>query len=77
MVEKMIKLSSVDDVRRFTNVLTEKNLKVSLTNGRYTVDGRSIMGIFCLNLSQPLKLISESDECEEELYKAIGDFINN
>ena len=40
---------------------------VDLTSGRYVVDAKSIMGIFSLDLSSPIKVEIFSDECDELL----------
>ena len=47
---------------------------VDLVSGRYAVDAKSIMGIFSLDLSKPIKLQAHTDDAEA-LEKAIGRFI--
>jgi phosphotransferase system HPr-like phosphotransfer protein len=54
MTEFKIKLDTVDDVKRFVHIVNQYPYNVDLIAGRYVVDGRSIMGIFSLDLGQPL-----------------------
>ena len=64
-------LSSINDVKDFVN---KYDFDVDLTSGRYVVDAKSIMGIFSLDLSKPIKVEVHSDDCDkfmEELDKFI------
>ena len=56
-----IKLTSIQDVRDFVNVVTSQTIEIDLVSGRYTVDAKSIMGIFSLDLLNPIQLIAHSD----------------
>ena len=49
-------LNSIDSVKRFSNITFKHDLDLSLHSGRYTVDAKSIMGIFSLDLSKPIDL---------------------
>lgn len=56
-------LSSINDVKDFVNIVSKYDFDVDLTSGRYVVDAKSIMGIFSLDLSQPIKVEVHSDDC--------------
>ena len=45
-----IRLSTIADVRDFVNIVSATDIEVDLSSGRYIVDGKSIMGIFSLDL---------------------------
>ena len=67
-------LSSINDVKDFVNIVGKYDFDVDLTSGRYVVDAKSIMGIFSLDLSKPIKVEVHSDDCDkfmEELDKFI------
>lgn len=67
-------LSSINDVKDFVNIVSKYDFDVDLTSGRYGVDAKSIMGIFSLDLSKPIKVEVHSDDCDkfmEELDKFI------
>ena len=60
-------LSSINDVKDFVNTVSKYDFDVDLTSGRYVVDAKSIMGIFSLDLSKPIKVEVHSDNCESFL----------
>ena len=47
---------------------------MDLQSGKYYVDAKSIMGIFSLDLSQPLVLNADTD-AEEKVREAFAEFI--
>ena len=67
----MIRLSSIQDVRTFVDIVTKYNIDIDLSSGRYVVDAKSIMGIFSLDLLSPIKLCAQTDN--EEDIKALMD----
>jgi phosphotransferase system HPr-like phosphotransfer protein len=62
-----IQLSSINDVKIFVNTVNKYNYDTDLTSGRYVVDAKSIMGIFSLDLSKPIKMEIFSDNCDDLL----------
>ena len=72
-----ISLNSIDKVKNFVNDLTKFNTDFDLVSGRYVVDAKSIMGIFSLDLSKPIDLNIQSDECEElyNILKTLAPYI--
>lgn len=60
-------LSSINDVKDFVNIVSKYDFDVDLTSGRYIVDAKSIMGIFSLDLSKPIKVEVHDDNCGEFL----------
>lgn len=78
MEEFMIKLNSIDEVKEFVALTNKCAFDVDLMSGRYAIDAKSIMGIFSLDLSKPLKMIvhAEGDAAAdfvEEAAKFIAD----
>lgn len=59
-----IKLSSIEDVRNFVNIVSKFEIDIDLSSGRYVVDAKSIMGIFSLDLLKPIKLTAHSDDTD-------------
>ena len=74
MKEVYIKLQTINDVRKLVSVVEKYPFSVDLSEGRYLVDAKSLMGIFSLDLLQPIKLIAEKDDPNlfEELKDKIG-----
>jgi len=60
-----IQLNSINDVKLFVNTVSNYSCDIDLTSGRYVVDAKSIMGIFSLDLSKPIKVEIFSDDCEQ------------
>ena len=60
-----IKLSTIEDVKSFVNAVTLYSGDADLTGGRYVVDAKSIMGIFSLDLSNPITLTVHGDNADE------------
>ena len=58
-------INSINDVKDFVNIVSKYDFDVDLTSGRYVVDAKSIMGIFSLNLSKPIKVEVHDDNCED------------
>ena len=60
-----IMLHSINDVKVFVNTVNKYDFDVDLTSGRYIVDAKSIMGIFSLDLSKPIKVDVYSDDAHD------------
>ena len=74
MYETTISLQAINDVKDFVNTVMLFNYDIDLVSGRYAVDAKSIMGIFSLDLSKPIKLQAHTED-PEALIKAIDKFI--
>ena len=59
-----VMLSSINDVKDFVNAVTKYPFDIDLTSGRYVVDAKSIMGIFSLDLSKPIKVEIHNENCD-------------
>lgn len=73
MKETYIRLNTINDVRRLVSVVEKYPFSVDLSEGRYVVDAKSLMGIFSLDLLQPIKLIAEKDD--PQLFEDLKDLI--
>ena len=69
MKQLSIMLHTINDVKEFVAVVSQFDYDVDLISGRYAVDAKSIIGIFSLDLSKPLKVNIYADECAELLEK--------
>ncbi|MBO5648367.1 MAG: HPr family phosphocarrier protein [Clostridia bacterium] len=78
MISFDIRLSKMDDVRRFVATTSASPVDVDLVAGRYLVDGKSIMGIFSLDLSKPVNVQIHTDAKPDEasaLAEALKEFV--
>ena len=69
-----ISLNSIDKVKSFVNDITKFDNDFDLVSGRYVIDAKSIMGIFSLDLSAPLKLTAHTEDASA-LFAEIEPFI--
>lgn len=69
-----IKLSSIEDIRRFVDTVSSCSYDVELSSGSYTIDAKSIMGIFGLDLSKSIELTVFGDDVDV-LFESIASFI--
>ena len=60
-----IRLSSIEAVRDFVEIVRKYYSEIDLSSGRYVVDAKSIMGIFSLDLMNPITLTVHSDNCDD------------
>ena len=74
MYETTIQLNAINDVKDFVNKVMLFNYDIDLVSGRYPIDAKSIMGIFSLDLSKPIKLQAHTDDADK-LVEAIGKYI--
>ena len=72
MREVKIVLKGIEDVRTFVKEVIMLDYDVDLVQGRYVVDAKSIMGIFSLDLLQPITVRTDSDNAAELFAKLEG-----
>lgn len=70
-----IKLKEINDVYKLVNILVGFEGDVDLESGKYKVDGKSILGIFSLDLRQPIKVTYDNEKGAEKLCEQLKDFI--
>ena len=64
MYSENILLKSVEEVKKFVNLVSGFDFDIELVSGRYVVDAKSIMGIFSLELDKPVKMNAETDDAK-------------
>ena len=73
-----ISLVTIDQVKRFVDLVSKIEGDVDLLSGRYTIDAKSIMGIFSLDISKPMELRIYREEGElGELLMNLKEFQQN
>ncbi len=64
-----ISLEMAQKVKEFVSITQDCPYEILLKSGTYVVDAKSILGIFSLDLSQPLTVEIYADECADLLEK--------
>ncbi|HEY8390489.1 MAG TPA: HPr family phosphocarrier protein [Clostridia bacterium] len=65
------------DVKDFVNTVSKYTVETDLKSGRYTVDAKSILGIFSLDLSKPITLEIHDGKDVDELIKDLKPYIKD
>ena len=65
-----ISLNSINKVKLFVTALTRFDQDFDLVSGRYVIDAKSMMGVFSLDLSEPL-LLNIHEDNEKELTRIL------
>ena len=69
-----ISLTQVNQVQQFVNVVSKVPYDVDMVSGRYTINAKSLLGIYSLDLNRPLQVVMYSDDCED-LKKELAEFM--
>lgn len=76
MTSVEVSLNSIEKVKQFVNLISQYDGDFDLTSGRYVIDAKSIMGIFSLDLSKPIRLDIYDDDMASILMMHLKDFRN-
>ncbi len=71
-----ISLNSIEKVKQFVNLINLYDGDFDLSSGRYIIDAKSIMGIFSLDLSKPLRLDIYNNPHGDEIISKLQSFIS-
>ena len=54
-----VSIPLVEDIKTFVSTVANFACNASLLSGRYIIDAKSIMGVFSLDTTRPIKLVLE------------------
>lgn len=57
-----VKFNSIESVKKFVNISVNQSFDMDIRTGRYIIDGKSILGIFSLDLTKDLVLDLHTDD---------------
>ncbi len=63
-----------DHVKNFVSLVNRYPYDMDLKSGRFVVDAKSILGIFSIDLSRPIRMDIYSDDCDD-LLEELKDYI--
>ena len=75
MTKRMILLDSVTQIKDFVNLVCRYPNDFDLVSGRFTIDAKSIMGIFSLDLSKPIDLNIHAEGDAEDILTVLAPYI--
>ena len=72
----VIRLNSIEKVKNFVSRVSTFECDVDIIYGRYVIDGKSMMGIFSLNLMNPITvmILSNDEEDLKSFFEIMEDF---
>ena len=74
MQEINIVLRDIQSIREFVKEVVTLDYDVDLVQGRYIVDAKSIMGIFALDITSPIKVVANTNDAAP-FFAAIEKFV--
>lgn len=72
-IKVKIKLNTIKDVNDFASICSKYNGDIRVKQNKFSVDGKSILGLFSLNLLDSVKVTidSENENTKVGFYKTI------
>ena len=64
-----VSLSSISDVKKFVDAATRCACEVDVLSGRYVINAKSIMGLFSLDLSQPVQVKVHGSDADRAAFE--------
>lgn len=79
IIVKTISIPTVNAVKNFVEIACRHNCTATLVSGRFAIDAKSMMGVFSLDVSKPIKIEIEigknGEDDREEFISAIAEYI--
>ena len=75
MVSVNISLNTIDKVKEFVRIISSFDGDFDMNSGRYTVDAKSVLGIFSLDLSRPIELVIYKEDEAPKVIEQLNPFI--
>ncbi len=63
MLNKKIRLKTINDVREFVNEATKCKFDVDIFYNRIIVDAKSLLGVMSMDLTKPLTVKYSPEDC--------------
>lgn len=64
-----VSLTSITDVKTFVDAAAQTECEIDVCSGRYIVNAKSIMGLFSIDLSQPIRVEVQGDESQGAAFR--------
>ena len=69
MADFMVSLASMEHVKRFVDIACGCPCEVDVRAGRYVVNAKSVLGLFSLDLSQPVEVEVLGTPAQKEAFR--------
>lgn len=80
MKKYTIKIDTIDKIKSFVHDIEKVPFDVLMSNSRYTIDAKSIMGIFSLDFGNPIEVYLADDaenipSADQILFEAVKPYV--
>ncbi len=76
MKKVMVSINSIDKVKSFVKDISQYDCELDLVSGRYTIDAKSMLAVFSLDLSKPIELSIHADDAKaDEIISALSCYL--
>ncbi|NMA37433.1 MAG: HPr family phosphocarrier protein [Papillibacter sp.] len=63
-----VRLHTIEDVRMFVTAANMQVSDIDVVSGRYTIDAKSLLGIFSLDLTKPVSVVVHGNAADRERF---------
>ncbi len=75
MYKTMVLINTFAKARRFCSLVSHMDGDFDLSSDRYTVDAKSFLGLFSLDLNDPIELTIHSEENLDDILRQLTPYI--
>lgn len=77
MKEMNILINTINKIEDFANIAGKSKCNIDIVQGQRMIDGASIMGLFSINITRPVKMIvrAKNKKDEDEFLSQIASYI--
>lgn len=77
MKQVKILINTINKVENFVNIISKFDNNFDMVCGKYVIDAKSIMGLFCLDIREPhtLQIYETTEDNMNDVLDAIQPFI--
>ena len=68
-------INTIEKVKRFAAIAAKCKADITLKHDKYIVDGKSIMGIFSLDLSKPIDLNIHAEDNVDQIMTVLKPYL--
>ena len=75
MMKAKIKFNNIEEVKNYIVKAMHINGDITIKHGKYVINGKSLMGIFSLDLSKPIDLNIHAEDSADEVLNILKPYM--
>ncbi len=68
MESMKVRLHTIEDVKMFVTAANMQVAEIDVVSGRYTIDAKSLLGLFSLDLTKPVEVVVHGTAADRERF---------